>query len=186
MPVLLDAIEMMHTKRPEVQFCISRSTIKAGAIIEEAFKKVQGKLKGAVLVEQPDTLWAVKASKLAWVKSGTSTLEVAMLGKPMIIYYRGPWPDFLLVMAFKTVKNVGMPNILAGKTLIPELIQLDCRAQLLVRYSLDLFDVPAKYAEIETQLAQIRHAVGSEDFVENTARELVAVLENPALCQSKS
>ena len=55
---------------------------------------------------------------MAWAKSGTTTLEVALFGKPMLIYYRGSLLDYLVVSLFKTTKLVGMPNILAGQEMV--------------------------------------------------------------------
>jgi len=59
--------------------------------------------------------------------------------------------------------------------LVPALIQLDCRAELLVRYSLDFLDVPALRHEIEQELLSLRRELGSGDFIENCAQELLAI-----------
>ncbi len=93
----------------------------------------------------------------------------------MIIFYKGNFFSYLLVLLFKTVKNVGMPNILAGRQLVPELIQLDCRPDQLVKYSLDLFEVPGLKQEIETELLTLRKELGQGDYVDNCAEELLYV-----------
>ena len=63
----------------------------------------------------------MQAADILWAKSGTTTLEAALFGKPMLIYYRGNWISFLLFLLFKRVRKVGWPNILAGKGVVPEL-----------------------------------------------------------------
>jgi lipid-A-disaccharide synthase len=184
MPVVIDAIRQMNQLRPEIQFIISKSTTKAAPLVEKALKNA--KLASICVVEQKDTLKAVNISDLAWAKSGTTTLEVTMLAKPMLIFYRANWLSYFMFLIFKTVKNIGWPNLLAGKTLVPELIQLDCRGEQLVKYSLDLFDVPALKAEITTELASMKNELGQGNFVDNTARELFQALESPAICLSKN
>lgn len=55
--------------------------------------------------------------------SGTATLENALLGLPTIVAYKTSWPTYLLARALVQVKNIAMPNILAGNVLMPEFIQ---------------------------------------------------------------
>lgn len=55
--------------------------------------------------------------------SGTATLENALLGLPTVVAYKTSWPTYLLARGMVRVKNIAMPNILAGKVLMPEFIQ---------------------------------------------------------------
>ena len=118
----------------------------------------------------------MKNADLAWAKSGTTTLEVTLFGTPMIIFYRGNWFSYLLVLLAKTIKHVGLPNVLAGKSLVPELLQLDCRGEMLVKYTLDMLDVPALRRDIKAELLSLRKELGSGDFVENCAQELITAM----------
>jgi lipid-A-disaccharide synthase len=110
---------------------------------------------------------------LAWAKSGTTTLEVAMFGTPMFIYYLANWISFCIFLVFKRVQRVGWPNLLAGETIIPELIQLDCREDLLVRYTNDLLDVPALRQEIRDRLMGLRSQLGQGEYTANCAAEIL-------------
>jgi lipid A disaccharide synthetase len=73
---------------------------------------------------------------------------------------------------------VGWPNLLAGKDLIPELIQLDCSPQKLVQYSKDILDVPGLGKEISQQLLTLRNKLGEGDYAEACASEIEQALLN--------
>ena len=114
-----------------------------------------------------------KNSDLIWAKSGTTTLEITLYGRPMIIFFKANFFSYLLFLLFKTVKNVGWPNLLSGKTLVPELIQLDCRQDQFVKYTLDLFEVPGLRREVEAELLSLKELLGQGDYVDNCTEELL-------------
>ncbi len=183
MPVLVDAIRELTQARPKLSFVISNATAKTAPLIQQGLAKYfsQAELqqllgKRLFVLESVENYVLMKNSDLVWAKSGTTTLEVTLYGRPMIIFYRGNWITYFAVLLFKTIKHVGLPNLLAGKLLVPELIQLDCRAELLVRYTLDLLDVPGLRSEIEQELLTLRQELGSGDFIENCAHELLAIV----------
>ena len=83
---------------------------------------------------QGDTYSIIAASEVALVASGTATLETALLGCPMVIAYKvSPLTYMLGRMLITGVNFIGMPNILAGEKIVPELIQGELTATNLVR-----------------------------------------------------
>jgi lipid-A-disaccharide synthase len=95
----------------------------------------------------------------------------------MLIFYRANWISYLLFLLFKRVQYVGWPNLLAGKKIVPELIQLDCRAEQLVKHTQDFLDVPGIEEETTKQLKQIRNTLGPGNFAIIGAREIFKILE---------
>lgn len=90
-------------------------------------------LDGLHVIEN-DTYSIVASSELALVASGTATLETALLGCPMVIAYKVSALTYRLGKMLVTgVRYIGMPNILAGKQIVPELVQGDLTARNLVR-----------------------------------------------------
>src|SRR2546430_1766401 len=108
------------------------------------------------LVNREDNTLLMAGSDILWTKSGTTTLEAGMLEKPMLVFYKGDWLSYSLFLLLKRVKYVAWPNLLAGKMLVPELLQLDCRAEQLVRYTRDWLDVPAARKDIAQGLHDIK------------------------------
>jgi lipid-A-disaccharide synthase len=176
----LRAVEELYQERPDTQFVISKASADLDALFgschgRERTEKILG--KNLVYIDGRDNYNLFNNSDVIWAKSGTTTLEVSFFGKPMLIFYRGSWLSFSAVTIFKTVKNVGLPNILAGRTLVPELLQLDCRPQQLVRYTRDLLDVPGLRKEISEELKSLRRSLGDNDYITACTKEILETLE---------
>lgn len=87
---------------------------------------------------------AMQASDLVIVASGTATLEAALLKKPMVITYRMPSLSWQILKRMHLQAYVGLPNILAGKFIVPELLQNDATPEKLAAAAMTLLsDKPA-------------------------------------------
>lgn len=116
-----------------------------------------------------DTYSIVSASELALVASGTATLETALLGCPMVIVYRvSPLTYVLGRLLVRGVNYVGMPNILAGRRLVPELLQWQVNATNLVRAAEPMLTEPL-HSEIARALRSLRGVLGSSKAAERVA-----------------
>lgn len=116
---------------------------------------------GGITIVQNDTYNIVAASELALVASGTATLETALLGCPEVIAYKvSPLTYILGRMLVTGVDYIGMPNILAGRQIVPELIQRDVTAEKLVRAAEPLLSNSIR-AETVTALRALREKLGS-------------------------
>ena len=117
-------------------------------------------LTGIKIVES-DTYNIVAASELALVASGTATLETALLGCPEVIAYKvSPLTYILGRMLVTGVDFIGMPNILAGRQIVPELIQRDVTVEKLVRAAEPLLSETIR-AETVSALKALREKLGS-------------------------
>jgi len=74
---------------------------------------------------------AMEAADIVIVASGTATLEAALLKRPMVITYRMPKLSWWILKRMNYLPYVGLPNVLAGKFLVPELLQNDATPQKL-------------------------------------------------------
>jgi lipid-A-disaccharide synthase len=178
-PVLMQAASWLRQLRPDVQFVMSQANSKVGEMIYDSIIKMRAlPLIGSTvkLVNREDNTLLMAASDILWTKSGTTTLEAAMLEKPMLVFYRGDWLSYVVFLMMKTVKYVAWPNLLAGKMLVPELIQLDCRAEQLVRYTRDWLDVPGARKDITDGLRAIKSFFEKGNFGANAAAELSKTL----------
>jgi lipid-A-disaccharide synthase len=189
LPVILQAITWLHKLRPNLQFVLSSANEELGQTMYKSIEKVttaRPKLATALkVIDKVDSYSLMAVSDLLWAKSGTTTLEAMLYGKPMLVYYRADWLSYLIFLAFKRVKRVSWPNLLAGKDLVPELIQLDCRAQMLVKYTTDLLDVPQLRKEMEAELLSLRRQLGRGDYASNLAQEIVETFKEKGLLISE-
>ena len=80
------------------------------------------------------------ASDFVFAKSGTTTLEAALLGVPMLVAYRGDWFSARLAFFIKkhwtNIEYISLPNIIAGKEIVPELLQDDCTEAVMAKYAI--------------------------------------------------
>jgi len=117
-------------------------------------------LDGVRIIEG-DTYSIIAASALALVTSGTATLETAMLGCPMVIGYKvSPLTYLLATMLITGVDYIGMPNILAGRKIVPELIQYQVTAANFVRAAEPLLSHSIR-SESVAALHSLRERLGS-------------------------
>ena len=116
-----------------------------------------------------DTYSIIAASELALVASGTATLETALLGCPMVIVYRVSVLTYTLGrLLVRGVDYFGMPNILAGRRLVPELLQRQVNATNLVRAAEPMLAEPL-HSEIASALRSLRASLGSPSAAQRVA-----------------
>ena len=119
---------------------------------------------------------ALAAADLALVASGTATLETALFKTPMVIAYRQSPISYRLMRRMLYLPYVGMPNILAGERLVPELLQDDATPAALCAALLALWhDKPAR----ERQVARFHdfHHLLRQNTAEKAAEAVMGVLE---------
>ncbi len=92
---------------------------------------------------------AMIAADIVLVASGTATLEAALLKRPMVITYKMPVLTYWLSKRKQYLPYFGLPNILAGKFVVPELIQEDATPENLTQALLNLVENKQAVAELE-------------------------------------
>jgi len=115
---------------------------------------------------------AMEASNVVIVASGTATLEAALLKKPMVITYRMSNLSWQLLKRMRLQPYVGLPNILAEKFVVPELLQDDATAEKIAQATLELVNDKEKLATIKSEFTDIHY-----QLKQNTAEKAaIAVL----------
>ena len=131
-------------------------TLRADSVAAESGADLSG-----IRIIADDTYSIIAASELALVTSGTATLETALLGCPMVIAYKVSALTYILGRMLVTgVEFIGMPNILAGKKIVPELIQGEMTANNLVRAAEPLLS-DAIHRETAAALHSLRDLLGA-------------------------
>ena len=118
---------------------------------------------------------AMEASDIVIVASGTATLEAALLKKPMVITYKMPAISWQILKRMQYQPYVGLPNILAGKFLVPELLQDAATPQALADAALRLLDDADYLQEIKQAYMKI-HLSLKQNSAEKAAKAILAYL----------
>jgi len=119
LPVFLKVAEMVKKTSPEVQIMINRAHIISESEMCDIYLRGHDYIR--VINESHHT--SIEVSDLFLTKSGTSTLEAALLHTPMIVCYRMSQISYLIAKAMIRVKHISLVNILANKEVVPEYIQ---------------------------------------------------------------
>src|SRR5262249_28594868 len=117
------------------------------------------------------------AADAALVASGTATLETALLGRPMVIMYRVAPLTFALARLLVRVEHIGMPNIILGRDVFPELLQRDVTSAKLVAA---VRDVTPRRAALTAALSELRGKLGEPGAAERAARMALELMASPA------
>jgi lipid-A-disaccharide synthase len=155
LPIMAEAVAPLLA-RGDVQCALPLADTLSHADIAASMR---GRSLPATVVEG-DTYDLVHASELALVASGTATLETALLERPMVIVYRVSPLTFALARRLVSVPFIGMPNLVAGRAVVPELIQNAVTAPRLTAEATRLLDDPALRATMTAELAGIRRMLG--------------------------
>ena len=102
---------------------------------------------------------AMAACDLALVASGTATLECALFKRPMVIAYRMSALSWRMMSGRGYLPDVGLPNILAGERLVPELLQHDCTPQSLADAASALLESPERLRRLRERFLDMHHSL---------------------------
>jgi lipid-A-disaccharide synthase len=128
-----------------------------------------------------ETYNAIAAADFAIVSSGTATVETALLGKPMIVIYRVSKLTAALAKPLVRTKLFSMVNLIAGRGVVPELIQQDFTAENVALEAAKFLSPTAEHskalADMLGGLQEVRSLLGPPGAVERAADEIVRLLE---------
>ena len=111
----------------------------------------------------------VAVSDAAIVASGTATLETALLETPMLIIYKISPLSYLLGRLFIHVSHIGLVNIIAGKSVVPEFIQADAEPERLAKALLEILTDERRMAAIRLDLSNIKKKLGEPGATQRAA-----------------
>jgi len=129
-----------------------------------------------VRVIQGDTYNLVHAADLALVASGTATLETALLERPMVIMYRLAPLTYALARLLVRVPFIGMPNLIAERRIVPELIQGEVTPTRIAAEATRLLTDAQAYSVAQEGLREVRQRLGGGGAAERAAALVVEML----------
>lgn len=169
-PVMLQTALWLADRRPDARFAAPAASPVLGQLMRAAARAHPGP---AVSVVDGHSHELMEAADVVLLASGTAALEAMLLKRPTVVTYRlNPLTAFL-VRRLQTVRYFSLPNNLAQRELFPELMQEQCRPELLGQAVLDYLDDPARVEALQ-EAAQAIHQSLLGDGQNRAAR---AVLE---------
>lgn len=165
-PAPSDTVSSLIQKHPEYA-----SFIGAGGILV-----TQHHASNASASAAPISHTVLAACDVALIASGTATLEAALFKKPMVIGYRVPALTYALMKRKALIKDIGLPNILLGGRVVPELIQEQANPDRLAQEVINLLDDPSRVRQISDQFFSL-HEMLKKNAAQTIAEILVSELK---------
>lgn len=168
MPVFKDTVRKLRERHPDLQFCISQ----APNLSDEVYKKYLGDdLDIKVIKGENQALLSVSDALI--LASGTVALEACLYKTPMIIAYRGPKLFYWIYLLVRCIERVSLPNIIADKSIVPEIIQ-DKVSALNITYEIEeLLYNPDRREKTIKELGEVREMLSNK----NSAFEVAKVID---------
>ncbi|MFP4662435.1 MAG: lipid-A-disaccharide synthase [Halanaerobiales bacterium] len=168
LPEMLKTAERIQKIRKEYQFLIPL----AKGVDKNKISKMASEYNLIIKLVDNNTYEVMKISDLIIAASGTATLEAAIIGTPMVIIYKVGSLSYFLGKKLLKVDYIGLPNIIAEREVVPELIQDKADADHLYTAVMHLLSKSYDLGKLKTELNYIREKLGSSGAVKRTA-ELV-------------
>ena len=154
----IETAKLILKQCPEAQFLVPLASRETRNIFEQAiWKQDAHALPLTMLFGHAHD--AMVAADGVLVASGTATLEAALLKRPMVITYKMPALSWWLHKRKMYQRWVGLPNILCGRFVVPEILQDDATPQNLAQALLNLVNDKAAVAELEQTFTGLHHTL---------------------------
>lgn len=167
LPVMLDAAQILGQKIKNIKFIISQAPEVEKRCVKEIINRCRGAADLEIVAESVEKIF--EKSKAVIAASGTVTLEAAIFGTPMVIIYRVSPTSFFLGRILVRVKNIGLVNLIAGKEIVPELVQKEVSAERIADTLFQMLSDTANLERIRIELLNIRKALGGPGASERVA-----------------
>ena len=172
--IFIGTAKTLHERDPERLFLVPLATRETRQLFEEALHR-QDASELPIRMLFGHAVEAMTAADVVLVASGTASLEAALLKRPMVITYRiGKW-QYRLMKRMAYLPWVGLPNILCGETVVPELLQDEADPEHLAAAIDDWFADDARRAAVEARFTALHHTL-RQDTARRAAEAILPYL----------
>jgi lipid-A-disaccharide synthase len=127
-PVMIETARRLLESNPTLRFQVAAASEELACEMNEQLADRQ-----AIEITVGQTATIMQRALVGIVASGSATLEAAYFGMPFVLIYRVAWPTYVAARLVVNVDFLGMPNLLAGKEVIPEFIQHEAKPDVITK-----------------------------------------------------
>lgn len=167
-PLLFDSAALLLKDQPDLKFVVPAINPLRFKQIEEFLQQQPAKVQKAVSILSAKDhqgnigRQVMAASDLVLLASGTATLECLLYGQPMVVVYKLHWLTYFIANLMVKIPYKSLPNILAGREIVPELIQYDATPQQVYREAKALWKTDKAHLQQQT-LQQIHQQLQGQN-----------------------
>jgi lipid-A-disaccharide synthase len=174
LPVMLEAAEKIQKQIPDCQFILP----VAGTINSDCIRSRLVDRPLEVRIVEGNSYDVMHCCDFLIIASGSATLEAGILKRPMVIVYKLKRITYWLAKLLVETKMIGLVNIVAGKKLVPELIQGQVTADNIARESMLILNDPERYQEVQKEMQKLQQALGEPGVMRRVAQSIFDRLRN--------
>ncbi len=170
---MIEAALKIHRKDPRTQFLLPIAQMVSLEEVRQILKGVSVPIRCI----QDKFYEVLKSCDVVMCCSGTATLETALFGKPMVILYKLNWMSHVLGWFFvRGLHYFGMPNIILGKKVVPELLQSQVTGENIAKEVLNYLNSPQLYQKTSEELLQVREKLGTRGATQRAVDKVFELL----------
>ncbi|WP_101913096.1 lipid-A-disaccharide synthase [Megasphaera vaginalis (ex Bordigoni et al. 2020)] len=177
LPTMLEGAKLIAEAVPEVQFIMPRASTIDGGILRDLVA-ASGL---AVHIGEDHTYDMMQISSAAVVASGTATLETALMAVPTLLVYRIGALSYALSKILVHIESIGLPNIIMGRRIIPELWQDEVTGENIAAAVVPLLQHETQRQTAVKALAAVRAEMGEGGSMERTAAAILRFIKEKSL-----
>jgi len=170
LPDILKASALIKENMPDAKFLLFKSKTVDCKVIKKYIEEHKN-LKIEII--NGDDFKARRSLSAAIVKSGTVTLENALLGIPMVVVYKLSFISYLITRMLITVKFISLPNIITSRKIVPELIQHNFTPAKVYERLSEILKDKKNINYIQTEYKKIRKSILLKNTLQNTAKTIL-------------
>ena len=174
LPIMLKSARRIKDEMPDVQFALP---VAAPVFRERVVGRVN-KSRLPIKVFSHNVYDLMNIADLLIVASGTATLEAALLGTPMIVVYKTSLSTYLLGRILIKLPYIGLPNIIAGRKIVPEFVGFRLTVNRLANIALELLRDKEKLEQMKIELRKVAQKLGKPGAVDQAARIVMETVNN--------
>ena len=169
LPEILTAADIILKKYPKAEFLLPlASTIEESHV--RSYLNLHPNLKVKIIRDKAYDV--MEASDVCIVTSGTATLETAIIGTPMVVVYRTNWITSILTKYFIESEYIALPNVIANKRIVPELIRENFKANNTAYAAIEILEDKNVQARIREELKKVKESLGEPGAGERVAEHI--------------
>ena len=169
LPVMLKSAEII-LKKTDVHFVVP-TTPNVESIVKgilKEFTHLPVSTANKKIFKNP-SYEVMKHSYFSIIASGTATLEASIIGNPFLLVYKVSPLTFFIGKLLVSIDFLGLPNIIAKKEVVKELLQKECSSENIVKWSLRYLEDETLYKKTKKEIESVKNALGEKGAIEKTA-----------------
>jgi lipid-A-disaccharide synthase len=174
LPTMVQVADVVSEHIPDIRFAIPVASSVDRSLVESITRNGAAR----ILVLSDRLRDVLEEATLLITASGTVTLEAAIAGTPMIIVYKVSGLSYWLGKCLIHVKHIGLANLVAGKSIVPELIQHQVSAEKIARKALNLLSDDSALAEMRRELGCVTQLLGVPGASKRAAEVAMSLLSS--------